>query len=232
MRENGLAIEPASRYELKLTIEGHWLPQTRSWLHLSPGGFRKTYPSRKVNSAYLDTLEFDDLRANLAGVIQRQKLRLRWYGNNKDLLVHCSLELKRKRNMLGEKRRFDLPDPLDLSSKWTSILNAIRKQIPAEWQPDLVTRSQPTLLTSYQREYYATADNSVRATLDYNLVVFDQRYSSRPNLIHRHPVTDLVVIELKASPEEEERLEEIITRFPIRRTRNSKYVTGTLAGLS
>jgi SPX domain protein involved in polyphosphate accumulation len=232
MTDNGMPIEPASRYELKLTIEGHWLPQTRSWLHLSPGGLRKTYPSRKVNSAYLDTLEFDDLRANLAGVSQRQKLRLRWYGNNRDRVVQCSLELKRKRNMLGEKKRIELPKPLDLTRKWALILSTVRKETPAEWQPDLVIRTQPTLLTSYQREYYATADNVVRATLDYNLEVFDQRYSSRPNLSHRHPVTDLVVIELKASPEEEDRLEEIITRFPIRRTRNSKYVTGTQAGLS
>jgi SPX domain protein involved in polyphosphate accumulation len=232
MSVNDVAIEPTSRYELKLTIEGHWLPQTRSWLHLSPGGLRKTYPPRKVNSVYLDTLEFDDLRANLAGVSQRQKLRLRWYGNIRDRLIHCSLELKRKRNMLGEKRRIDFAEPLDFSMKWTSILNAIRKQTPTKWQPYLVIRSQPTLLTSYQREYYATADNVVRATIDYNLEVFDQRYSSRPNLRHRHPIADLVVIELKASPEEEDRLEEIISRFPIRRTRNSKYVTGTLAGLS
>jgi hypothetical protein len=232
MIDNGMAIAPASRYELKLTIEGYWLPQTRSWLHLSPGGLQKTYPSRKVNSVYLDTLDLDDLQANLAGVSQRQKLRLRWYGNNNDRLVHCYLELKRKRNMLGEKRRLNLLQLLDLSREWTSILSAIRKQTPAEWQPDLVIRSQPTLLTSYQREYYATADNIVRATLDYNLEVFDQRYSSRPNFSHRHPIVDLAVIELKASPEEEDRLEEIISRFPIRRTRNSKYVTGTLAGLS
>jgi hypothetical protein len=45
------------------------------------------------------------------------------------------------------------------------------------------------------------------------------------------PIADLVVIELKAPPEGMERLQEIVGRFPVPRSRNSKYVNGLVTAL-
>lgn len=70
--------DPESRYELKLVVEGHYLARVRAWLFLNPGVFCFAYPSRTVNTLYLDTPSLDSLRANLAGLSQRRKLRLRW----------------------------------------------------------------------------------------------------------------------------------------------------------
>ena len=89
--------------------------------------------------------------------------------------------------------------------------------------------NQPTLLNQYQREYYVTPDDAIRVTLDFGQVAYDQRFSPRPNLRVRLPITDTVVIEIKAAREQAERLQEIAAQFPVLRSRNSKYVRGLIA---
>jgi hypothetical protein len=224
-----LNAEP--RYELKLVCGPHLLPQARSWIRLHPEGFVVAYPPRRVNSVYLDTLHLSSFSENLAGTSQRQKLRLRWYGDN---LVHVAqplLERKRKRNLLGTKEQVVLPCELDLASPWVEILATIRETADGDWQIPLQTVDHPTLLTSYRREYYATPDGVVRVTLDYAQIAYDQRLSPRPNLRTRVPIADNAVIEIKASPGQEERLQEIAARFPVRRSRNSKYASSLLVAL-
>jgi predicted alpha/beta-fold hydrolase len=95
----------------------------------------------------------------------------------------------------------------------------------------LQTVNRPTLLTRYQREYYATPDGAVRVTLDFAQVAYDQRFSPRPNLRARLPIADTVVIEVKTTQEQAERLPEVVARFPVSRSRNSKYVRGLMAAL-
>jgi hypothetical protein len=81
------------------------------------------------------------------------------------------------------------------------------------------------------REYFITPDMAIRATLDYDLVAYEQRMSSRPNLNRRLPVSPKVVIELKTMPEHHDRLQELMGFFPIIRSQNSKYVQGVAGGL-
>jgi hypothetical protein len=213
------------RYEIKLVCDGHRLPQVRSWVRLHPAGFRTAYPPRWVNSLYLDTLHLSSFNDNLAGLDMRQKLRLRWYGDGMTS-IQPYLELKLKRNLLGRKRRYLLPCKLDLTLAWTEILEAIRANTGPNWRTLLQTVHQPTLLTSYQREYYVTPDGGIRATLDFDQVAYDQRFSPRPNLRIRLPIADSVVIEIKAAQEQVERLPEIAAQFPVLRSRNSKYASG------
>jgi hypothetical protein len=218
------------RYEVKLVCSPHWLPQARSWIRLHPAGFVVAYPPRRVNSLYLDTPHLSGLNDNLAGLTVRQKLRLRWYG---DEIAHIQpyLELKQKRNSLGQKKRYLLPCQVDLTLSWRQILELIRANAEPDWQTLLQTVNQPTLLNGYQREYYVTPDGAIRATLDFGQAAYDQRLSPRPNLHVRLPIADLVVIEIKAAQEQAERLQEIAARFPARRSRNSKYAGGLLTAL-
>lgn len=240
--------EPALRYELKLTCDAPYLAQARSWLRLHPEGFRVAFPPRMVNNLYLDTPTLNSFKANLAGVAQRQKLRLRWYGEMgtreegreeggeaspiSDLVVtNPVLELKYKQNLLGGKKQQVLDCALDWQRPYAQLLTTLQETADPDWQQWLTAASQPTLINCYRREYYVTVDGAIRATLDYNQTAYDQRLTPRPN-VHR-PLTlpDFVVIELKAPPEEIERLQWAVGRFPIPRSRNSKYVNGLLASL-
>jgi hypothetical protein len=218
------------RYELKLVCDPHRLAQARSWIRLHPAGFSVAYPPRRVNSLYLDTPHLSSFDENLAGVSERQKLRLRWYGEGVRE-IEPVLELKQKRDLLGSKKQFWLPCKLDLTCSWREILGAVQACVDPEWRVVLQTVNQPTLLNHYQREYYATPDGTLRVTLDYACVAYDQRLSLRPNLRVPLPITDRVVVEIKAAPEHAERLQEAVAQFPALRTRNSKYVGSLQAAL-
>lgn len=209
------------RYELKLACGAEALAQARSWLQLHSEGFRTAYPSRIVNNIYLDTMDLRSLNANLYGLSDKQKLRIRWYGKNPDEPI---LELKYKRNWLGGKRRVELPVSIDLSHSWSKILDQVKANVPANWQLLLQDTNQPKLINRYRREYYVTFDGEIRATLDYGQEVYDQSFSLRPNLRHLLAVEPLVVIELKGDSSQSERLEQVCSHFPIRLSRNSKYV--------
>jgi hypothetical protein len=221
---------PDLRYELKLVCEGRWLAQARTWLQLHPAGFVTAFPTRQVNNIYLDTPALDSLNTNLAGTSRRQKLRLRWYGTA-TRRVRPWLELKSKENLLGSKRRVQMATPIDLTEPWTGILQAVRDTVPQDWHAWLHAALQPTLFNHYQREYYWTYDQGIRATIDFAPCACDQRMSPRANLDSPLPIADSVVIELKAPPERMDRLQEIVGRFPVPRSRNSKYVNGLLTAL-
>lgn len=218
------------RYEIKLVCDQHRLPQARSWIRLHPAGFVVAYPPRRVNSLYLDTLNLSSLNDNLAGISVRQKLRLRWYGGEM-VGIQPSLELKWKRDLLGRKRQVLLPCKLDMTLPWPEILGTIRANVGPSWQVMLQTVNQPTLLNCYQREYYVTLDGAMRVTLDFALVAYDQRLSPRPNLRFRLPIADTIVIEVKAAREQAERLQQVVAWFPVRRSRNSKYVNSLMVAL-
>ena len=219
------------RYEIKLVCDAHRLSQARSWIQLHPAGFAVAYPPRRVNSLYLDTLHMSSFNDNLEGVSVRQKLRLRWYGDEMGS-IQPVLELKQKRNLVGRKKQLPLPTKLDLTLPWAESIGSIRAKASGEWQIMLQTMNQPVLLNRYQRSYFATLDGAVRATLDHDQAAYDQRLLARLNLRTRLPIADIVVIELKASLGHIDRLQEVAAQFPLSRSRNSKYVRSLLTALS
>ena len=232
MIETLVHSEPTAglRYELKLVCDPHRLAPARSWIRLHPAGFVVAYPPRRVNSLYLDTPHLSSFDDNLAGVSERQKLRLRWYGEDVRG-IEPVLELKQKRDLLGRKKQVRLPCKLDLTCSWRQIIKIVQTCAGPEWRVLLQAADQPTLFNHYQREYYATSDGALRATLDYACAAYDQRLSLRPNLRVLLPITDRVVIEIKAAPEHAERLQEAVAQFPVPRTRNSKYTGGLQTAL-
>ena len=226
----GLGRVTELRFEMKLVCDPGRLAQARSWLRLHPAAFVKAYPPRVVNSLYFDTGHLRCLDANLAGDAAREKLRLRWYGEGRGP-VAAVLELKQKENLLGRKRRLQLAGRLDLQRPWPDIIDAIHDRADERFCIALQTMNRPTLITRYLREYYVTADGAVRATLDYQQRAYDQIVSTRPNLSVRLPTPDRLVVEVKAPERHAERVWDIVSRFPIRRSRNSKYALGMTAAL-
>ena len=119
-----------------------------------------------------------------------------------------------------------------MTRPWAAILSDLRPYVPLKWALLLRTMSQPMLLNHYWREYYVTPDNTIRVTLDYAQAAYDQRYRLRPNLRALLPLDDLVVIEIKAAQDQLDRIRKIVSRFPVPRSRNSKYANGMLAALT
>ncbi len=221
------------RHELKMVCNAQQLAQVRSWVRLHPAAFRVAYPPRQVNSLYFDTPDLNSFRANLAGVSERQKLRLRWYGlewMNRGIITNPILELKYKINMLGDKLRQTLVCELDWKRPFPDLKQTIRSAANPEWRTWLDTAIQPVLINHYQRDYYVTPDNAVRLTVDHQLAAYNQRITTTPNLQSPISIPNVVIIEVKTDPDQAntERLHEIMGHFPILRSRYSKYVNSVL----
>ena len=68
--------------------------------------FKESYSRRIVNSIYLDTSSHSFVEDNLAGISNRVKPRIRWYGQYENEIKDGVLELKQKRNLLGRKKKY------------------------------------------------------------------------------------------------------------------------------
>jgi hypothetical protein len=66
-------------------------------------------------------------------------------------------------------------------------------------------------------------------TIDWDQRVLDQRVVPAPNLSRLANLTESMVIEFKFAPEDRAFASEAIQGFPVRVSRNSKYVIGVQA---
>jgi hypothetical protein len=216
------------RYEIKLVCPSVWLPQVYMLVRLHPEAFYEHFSSWRVNSIYFDTLDVEGVVDNLDGASERNKLRWRWYGPDW-LIKRSHLELKCKRGMVGFKEKCSIADSFDPQREtWTEALAFLRRQADNRFRVWLSQVSCATIITLYKREYFASRDDQVRLTLDTQLVVYDQRFSRRPNLRYPTPLPDTMVIELKADASTAERLSDVLNALPFRPARNSKYVNSFL----
>ena len=60
--------------------------------------FSEVFEERKVNNIYLDSADFENCRAHLAGEPERFKIRIRWYGETFGVVRKPVLEFKIKKN--------------------------------------------------------------------------------------------------------------------------------------
>jgi SPX domain protein involved in polyphosphate accumulation len=56
--------------------------------------FKILYPSRKINSIYIDTINYNFIRDNIDGISDRKKIRFRWYNSN---IKNIFFEIKKKK---------------------------------------------------------------------------------------------------------------------------------------
>ena len=222
-------MEPP-QYEIKATCDRTRLPELRTWLRLSQEAFIEAYPPRRVNTIYFDTWDSDCLSDNLRGVGTREKLRFRWYGTSIDA-IQGHLELKVKRNGMRWKILVNVPTALDLSgASWGELL-AFLKTCSCEATAWFAGYPRPALITRYQREYYESRDHRLRATLDRDLLYYEQLLQDRPNLTLASPQSHRAVIEIKGGAAEHRRISDLLTSCPVRMERHSKYASGARSSL-
>ncbi len=220
------------RYEVKMTCNAVHLDRVRSWIQFHPAAFFTTYPPRQVNSLYFDGLEGESFEDNLIGVSQRNKLRLRWYGDSLRY-VHGFLELKSKSGHLGRKAFFPLEAKFDLNRMSLSeVVQRLREEVDGPFAFWLDQFPQPYLITSYRRQYYETMDRQVRLTIDTGSVAYDQLLQTMPNITLPTPSQE-IVMEVKADMVFAQRIADVLAMLPrLWVSKNSKYVNGVLHSLS
>jgi SPX domain protein involved in polyphosphate accumulation len=208
------------RYERKYRTEEITLPEVLQSVMNHRAGFRKAFPDRFINSIYLDTYELDYYNDNIAGMSDRVKQRIRWYGERLDQISNPVLEIKIKENELGYKRFAELPafKPGDNFS-----YEAYMKQ--HLW---LATNNiVPTVMIRYMRSYYLSFDTKIRVTIDRDLAYYpvDQKLNFKIQ-----PYTDpTIILELKYPADYYKNHDSFTQDFPFRMTRNSKYVQAIMA---
>lgn len=174
-------------------------------------GFKKVYGSRKVNSIYFDDIDMNSLRDNIDGNRNRNKIRIRYYG---DSLSRCNIEIKQKRGLLGYKTK------IHLEGTFKNISNLIFK---AQRKITLLTDKKflPVSHINYQREYLK--NENFRATVDTH--VCSNRISSSGVKLYSSK-GEYEVIEFKYLPIYDEKFRQIfnfLSPFYVRATKSSKY---------
>lgn len=177
--------------------------------------FREQYSERTVNSVYFDNLDLKSAFDNLDGVSNREKFRVRWYGNNTKIFNNPILENKIKKNFQGYKIFFKLNDfdkkKLDNENLF-QLTKSVNKLI-------LNKNLYPISMTNYKRIYLISANNEIRATLD-----FDLQYKKLNNYIENFftKVED-IVLEFKYPASMDTYLRKQISGIT-RISKNSKYI--------
>jgi len=190
------------------------------------GFFKEAFYERQVNNIYFDSNGYKFYFDNVDGVANRQKVRIRWYGDTLGAIQKPKLEIKIKKGVVGDKWTFDL-NPFILNS---AITGADLKQLFASSnlpKPiyEMVRDVNPTLVNSYTRRYFISANQKFRITLDYDVYYRDIKI--RMNNFTKIPQSDpFNVVELKYGLQDDALANSISKQFPFRLSKNSKYVNG------
>lgn len=194
--------------------------------------FSEIYEPRYVNNIYFDSVEMKNYFDNVDGVVNRTKVRIRWYGDLFGAIDKPVLELKIKKGVVGKKASFllapfSIDEYIDAHSEKQKQVPAMDEavlgaDIPAELQLQLCSM-QVALLNRYHRRYYLSADRKYRITIDSELTFFEVC-----NRVIGHRSVDRMntVLELKYDLAQDRFAHRITNAFPFRLTRSSKYVNG------
>jgi hypothetical protein len=214
------------RYERKFFIPSISSSQVEAIIKNHPSLFHEAFPSRRINNIYLDTLDMTNYWDNVDGVSKRVKVRTRWYGDLFGEISKPVLEFKIKNNTVGAKVNFPLSPFIlcDLVKLQTlrerfSLLN-----ISGNLKSYLLSLNL-SLMNSYCRKYYVSADTKFRVTIDSGLQFFKLTPDS---ILHFQPVEtpEITILELKYNQRHDDLGESVSSYLPFRLTKSSKYVSG------
>lgn len=222
------SIKPEKfRYERKFLVAEIDKHELESHIKHNSAMFSEIYYERDVNNIYFDSADLTSYYDNLAGISQRLKVRIRWYGDMFGTINKPVLELKIKNNLLGSKLSFPLK-PFKLDNKITTqylIKNVFNKSDLPAWLIEHLKSLNFALLNRYRRRYFRSADKRYRITLDYDSEFYEIRQKNN-TFLRREKNDNYVILELKYDKQYDTDAPKITNQFPFRLTKSSKYVTG------
>jgi hypothetical protein len=220
------AIPSEARLEIKYTAPETEYHRLFYWVRHHPHGFFVHYPDRIVNNIYFDSQDYSSFWETLSGFSSRTKVRYRWYGGS-FLPEEGTLKFKNRKNQYTWKDSYKLSiDLLNTSTSWEAFFKSLEGSLSHEARCRFQENPVPILINCYKRNYFINRDHTIRMTLDTGLKIFDQRYSSSPNLNRKAILPASVILELKFSEEKREQVSQIFSDMPVSMSRNSKYVFG------
>jgi len=221
-------VRPDLRFEVKLVAQESAFEPLLMQLRLLPEGLRPLFPERTVQTIYFDTFGDRALLENLAGVSEREKLRLRWYGEEVRG-VRARMERKVRRNSLGWKEVRELDLPLDVEG---AERFEFRRRVVAAcgepWASELEAL-EPVQWIRYRRAYWTDAAGRVRITLDREIRSARQRESAHLRAPGASSTPRHLVVELKFAPKHEPFGRRIVEQLPLLAGRSSKFVLASAA---
>lgn len=190
--------------------------------------FREIFHRRTVNNLYLDDQNMSFYRQNVAGDEEREKFRIRWYGDDFQNVTNPTVEIKKKFGAVGDKVSFKYKTFTAQLDKTAADLFKTNIEKIAETQEDLKLSSslsclQPSLYNSYERRYFLSACERFRITIDYNMTFYNPAFSNFQ--VSKAELSD-IVLELKYAVKDDKDARNLSQQLSARLSKNSKYVRG------
>lgn len=214
------------RYERKFHINGLTREEVEMMLKFHPAVFREIYHQRNVNSIYFDLFNFQHYLDSINGADRRLKVRVRWYGDRFGAIEKPMLEIKLKHNLHVGKLLYSLK-PFSLDGDFSiDVMHKIFRESSLHDATRLhLMELNFSLLVSYTRKYFLSADKQYRITIDTNMQTH-RLMPRRNSFLYRSTDRHSVILELKYNRAHDEFIESITNYFPFRMTKSSKYVDG------
>jgi SPX domain protein involved in polyphosphate accumulation len=214
------------RYERKFVFENKHPAYVEVIVKNNQANFREIFQQRHVNNIYFDKPGLKFYSDNYDGNSNRQKVRLRWYGDSLGQVYNPILEFKIKKGELGLKKSYPLPNFIIDNGFNAQQLKAIfeRADLPDNVREE-IGGLEARLLNTYSRRYFRSFDHHFRFTIDKKLEYF--RFSQQNNLF-LHKIADYqnVILELKYDSNYASEVSNITSQLPVRLSKFSKYVSG------
>lgn len=152
MYKKELSLKTESRLEYKFILSNR-----NSFLQtIKDIGFEEVYSKRKINSLYLDTLNFSIFNHNQINDVSKKTIRIRQYNSDTNI---CKLE--EKLNLNSGKFK----NTKTFEGNFNNFVNAIRP---------IYKNFYPTSVVSYDRMYFLKEE--FRITIDFNIVYKTTKY--------------------------------------------------------
>lgn len=212
------------RYERKFVIPSLSKQEVESIIKFHPAMFHEIFCERTVNNIYFDTANYQNYFDNETGYSQRQKIRIRWYGDISHVVIKPILEIKIKNSNLGGKIQHPLPEmPIHDSIDEAAVKNLIKiSDVPKQIKIAL-SSYEVKIINRYRRKYFQAKEKDFRITLDSNLEYY--KSFKRQNYLQEKIVDrGNIILELKYGSDSAQWASEIASQLPFRMTKNSKYI--------
>ena len=217
-------IDNIKRYERK------WLFKNINHLELINSLLRSNFlfnfqhKKRKVNSLYLDDKNFTSIRENLDGVSEKKKYRIRWYGK-RNLILNANFEIKKKKEFETNKKTYDFKEINNYSILNERDIQDIFLKINKKF--NIKKKIFPLLTTHYDREYFISNNNLIRATVDFNLQSRSFSNKVDSNILKNY--FQDIILEIKYDTNLDLYVRKNLSSIENRLSRNSKFVNSAIS---